>query len=66
LLYAGGDSFVQWVLQAYQREVGSNFWQRLAFYHKIVPFYTILYGAHVGDETRIRDGLDELERNLDD
>lgn len=66
LLQAGGKDFVGQVLKAYQRDLGMNFWPRLHFYTKIVPFYEIQFGLMTGDPVRTQAGLDQLHRSLDD
>ncbi len=66
LLQAGGRPFVERVLACYSPELGVNFWSRLDFYTKIVPFYEILFGLEAGGEHHTRTGLAELQRNLKD
>jgi aminoglycoside 2''-phosphotransferase len=66
LLQVGGKEFVEQVLLAYPRDPGMNFWSRLDFYTKIVPFHEILFGLETDDETHLHNGLDELQRMLND
>lgn len=66
LLQAGGEEFVRQVLAAYRGKLGANFWARVNFYTKIIPFYEILFGLETSDLLRTRAGLLRLQGILDD
>jgi len=66
LLQSGGEGFVRQVLAAYRGKSGANFWARVNFYTKIIPFYEILFGLETSDLLRTQAGLLRLQGILDD
>lgn len=57
LYSVGGESLVEAVLDQYCGILGNNFWQRLVFYHAIIPYHQVRYGLEIGDVTQIQAGL---------
>lgn len=59
-----GRAFAEQTLATYRRPVEANFWQRVAFYAAIGPYYEIRFGQYEGDTGHIAHGLEELRKTL--
>ena len=57
LLNVGGQTFAERVFHSYQGNIEPNFWEKISFYHQIIPFYEIQYGLLTRDKRYIQTGL---------
>jgi aminoglycoside 2''-phosphotransferase len=58
----GGRDLLEPVVSAYTGQAGAHFWQRVAFYSAIVPFYLVYFGLDSVSENLVTDGLAAIER----
>jgi aminoglycoside 2''-phosphotransferase len=65
LLASCGADFVSQVLGSYARRLDGRFWQRMAFYRDIQPFYRMHYGMEVGDKRCFAEGLQAFASSQD-
>ena len=59
-LAAYGNSFLEAALAAYTRPLGETARQRLAFYHRRVPYIALAWGAERSDDQALSEGMAAL------